>query len=522
MSIGYQRDPAIELHDQVEVVSLLLSSGADANKKDKTGDSALHAAFHAYLYGLSNYRSEAEKLFKAMIAAGADVNARNAKSQTIIHLLTTAEGFQREHDEVRLQLLRLFAASKADFNLLDDEGKTPLLAAVKNQLKPEVIRALLAAGANPNLPDNQGRTPLMEAVIAATFDDDMVKPLLDAGPAINAQDKAGATALLLACIIGRRPSLVSLLIAAHADVNLADKTGRTPLLGAAAIDNRNGLFGATSLEIVQQLINAKADVKARSAANETSLMLAIRAEREDLVKLLLEAGADINVINSDGDSALTIAARMHGSTRRPVYYNRSESLVDRLLKAGARVRTRNKAGESVLTLMSAKAGRDDLPIIHSIIERATQEGGGQFIQAEDLLGAIRRAGGKSSAAIVKALIASGGDVKSRGEEGKPMLVVAIEESGNAEVVESLLAAGAEVNLKDANGDTPLIAAIRQYLGTDNARVRNVLRQDPRVIEVLLSFRANPLDRTRDGVTAVDLARQSGNEKLISMIQRAQP
>ena len=103
-----------------------------------------------------------------------------------------------------------------------------------------------------------------------------------------------------------------------------------------------------------------------------------------------------------------------------------------------------------------------------------------------------------------------------------MLVVAIEESGNAEVVESLLAAGAEVNLKDANGDTPLIAAIRQYLGTDNARVRNVLRQDPRVIEVLLSFRANPLDRTRDGVTAVDLARQSGNEKLISMIQGAQP
>ena len=105
---------------------------------------------------------------------------------------------------------------------------------------------------------------------------------------------------------------------------------------------------------------------------------------------------------------------------------------------------------------------------------------------------------------------------------RDFMIRQIEESGNAEVVESLLAAGAEVNLKDANGDTPLIAAIRQYLGTDNARVRNVLRQDPRVIEVLLSFRANPLDRTRDGVTAVDLARQSGNEKLISMIQRAQP
>jgi hypothetical protein len=50
----------------------------------------------------------------------------------------------------------------------------------------------------------------------------------------------------------------------------------------------------------------------------------------------------------------------------------------------------------------------------------------------------------------------------------------------------------------------------------------VLRQDPRVIEVLLSSRANPLERTRDGLTALDLARQSANEKLISLIERAQP
>jgi ankyrin repeat protein len=103
-----------------------------------------------------------------------------------------------------------------------------------------------------------------------------------------------------------------------------------------------------------------------------------------------------------------------------------------------------------------------------------------------------------------------------------MLSVAIEESGNADVVESLVAAGADVNLKEANGDTPLLAAIRQYLGAENARVRSVLRQDPRVIEVLLSSRANPLERTRDGLTALDLARQSANEKLISLIERAQP
>ena len=528
MSIGFQRDPAIEMHDQVEVVNLLLASGANPNKRDKTADTAVHATFHSYnTYRLANYPAEAEKLFRAMIAARADLNAKDAKGQTIIHLLTNTEGFRPEHfqhgDEVMLQLLRLFASAKADFNVFDNEKTTPLLAAVKNKLKPEVVRALLAGGANPDLANNQGRTPLMEAVVANTFEDDTVKALLAARPAINAQDNEGATALLLACINGRRPSMVSLLIAAHADVNLPDKTGQTPLLAASAFENRNGSFGAESADIVRQLIKAGADIKARNAANETALMLAIRAGREDVIKLLIDAGVDLNVINSDGDSALTIAARMHGSDRRRYYYHtRPESLVERLIKAGARVRTRNKAGESVLTLISAKARPDEVPIIQLIIERAAQEGREPFVQVEDLLGAIRRAGGKSSAATVKALIASGADVKGRSDEGKAMLIVAVEESGNAEVVESLLAAGADVNVKDANGDTPLIAAIRQFLGAENARVRTVLRQDPRVIEVLLSFRANPLDRTRDGLTALDLARQSGNEKLISLIQRAQP
>lgn len=528
MSIGFQRDPAIELHDQVEVVNVLLTSGANPNKRDKAEDTAIHATFHTYtMYRLANYPAEAEKLFRVLIAARADLNAKDAKGQTIIHLLTNTEGFRPEYfkhgDEVMLQLLRLFASAKADFNVFDNDKTTPLLGAVKNKLKPEVVRALLAGGANPDLKNNLGRTPLMEAVVANTFEDDTVKALLAARPAINAQDNEGATALLLACIIGRRPSLVSFLIAAHADVNLPDKTGQTPLLAAAAFENRHGSFGAESADIVRQLINAGADIKARNAANETALMLAIRAEREDLIKLLLDAGVDLHAINSDGDSALTIAARMHGSDRRRYFYhNRPESLVERLIKAGARVRTRNKAGESVLTLISAKARPDEVPIIQLIVERAAREGREPFVQVEDLLGAIRRAGGKSSAATVKALIASGGDVKGRSEEGKAMLIVAVEESGNAEVVASLLAAGADVNVKDTNGDTPLIAAIRQFLGAENARVRRVLRQDPRVIEVLLSFRANPLDRTRDGVTALDLARQSGNEKLISLIQSAQP
>ena len=528
MSIGFQRDPAIEMRDQVEVVSVLLAAGANPNKKDKMADTAVHASFHSYNnYRLFNYPAEAEKLFRAMIAARADLNAKDAKGQTIIHLLTNTEGFRPgsfEHgDQVLLQLLRLFASAKADFNVFDNQKTTPLLAAVQNKMMPEVVRALLAGGANPNLANSQGRTALMEAVVANTFEDDTVKALLAARPAINAQENEGATALLLACINGQRPSYVSLLIAAGADVNLPDKRGRTPLLAASAFENRNGSFGAESAAILQQLITAGADIKARNAANETALMLAIRAEREDIAKLLLVAGVDLNLVNNDGDSALTIAARMHGSDRRRYYYhNRPESLVERLIKVGARVRIKNKAGESVLTLMSAKARPDEIPIIQLIIEKAAQEGREPFVQAEDLLGAIRRAGGKSSAAVVKALIASGGDVKGRSEEGKAMLIVAVEESGNAEVVESLLAAGADVNVKDANGDTPLIAAIRQYLGAENARVRSVLRQDPRVIEVLLSFRADPLVRTRDGVTALDLARQSGNDKLISSIQRAQP
>jgi ankyrin repeat protein len=284
------------------------------------------------------------------------------------------------------------------------------------------------------------------------------------------------------------------------------------------------MFGAESANIVQQLIDAKADINARNAADDTALMLAIRSGREDLVKLLLDAGINLNLTNNDGDSALTIAAKVHGAGRRQSYYysTRPESLVEQLVASGARVRAINKTGESVLTLMSAKAGSDELPIIELLIERAACEAPGRFVQVEDLLRALRRTGGQSSAATVKALIAAGGNVNGRSEEGEALLIVAVEESGNAEVVELLLAAGADVNVRDRNGDTPLLLAIRQYLSGPKAQIRKALRQDPRVIDLLLSFRANPLARTRDGLAALDLARQSGNEKLISQIQRAQP
>ena len=231
MSRGLIRDAETEFRDRVDVINFLLASGADPNKKDKTGDTALHATLDYYnIYPLNAYPVEAEKLYASIIAAGADLNARNAKGQTIIHLLTMAEPFRTEYipHELRLHLLRLFDATNVDFNAFDNEKTTPLLAAVKYNLKPEVVRALLAAGANPNLANSQGRTPLMEAVLTTTFDDDVVKVLLAAQPAINAQDNDGATALLLACFNGRR---------------------------------------TVSLDVVQQLIAAKADVKARNAAN---------------------------------------------------------------------------------------------------------------------------------------------------------------------------------------------------------------------------------------------------------------
>ncbi|MDG2404000.1 MAG: ankyrin repeat domain-containing protein, partial [Paracoccaceae bacterium] len=86
----------------------------------------------------------------ALLAAGADVMARDEDGDTPLHI-AVIEGNQ-EYMEVLL-------ASGADVMAQNENGNTPLhLAAWRD--RPENIQALLAAGADATVKNNYGETPL--------------------------------------------------------------------------------------------------------------------------------------------------------------------------------------------------------------------------------------------------------------------------------------------------------------------------------------------------------------------------
>jgi len=114
---------------------------------------------------------------------------------------------------------------------------------------------------------------------------------------------------------------VRALLDAHADVNAKTDHGRTALMQAASV-GRN--------DIVPMLIAAGADVNAKDSEGRTALMLAAAVDTAT-VRLLIDAKADVNAKDSSGRTALMEAEH---SNRLP--HSVSKYIVQLLREAGAR------------------------------------------------------------------------------------------------------------------------------------------------------------------------------------------
>ena len=174
----------------------------------------------------------------------------------------------------------------------------------------------MKAGANPNTASKGGFTPLIFG--AQKGDAKTVASLLTAGADVNYAVPAGLNALLIA-VTGQKREAAEVLIAHGADVASKDKTGNTPLHIAAQLGD---------LELTKQLVAKGADVNAKTnksqvgggrggggggfgrgpAGEQTPLMLAARANHPEVMKALVEAGADAKIHAQDGSTLLMASA----------------------------------------------------------------------------------------------------------------------------------------------------------------------------------------------------------------------
>ncbi len=156
------------------------------------------------------------------------------------------------------------------------------------------VQSLLKAGVSPNTLDPKGNPMLILAIRDKSM---KVTDLLLSNPStnVNLANKSGENALMMAAFDGDFPTVKMLVLAKKAAVN---KPGWSPIHYAAT----NG-----HLHITQFLMANGAMVNALSPSETTPLMMAIGSGNDELIKYLLDNGADLRMRNHEGYTAIDVA-----------------------------------------------------------------------------------------------------------------------------------------------------------------------------------------------------------------------
>jgi uncharacterized protein len=341
---------AAAYRNNAAIAELLLKAGADVDAKDKSQHNAfLIAAREGYL-----------ELLKLTLNKGADVNSVDSANSNALH----RGGWRGQIDVIKELLKTEIDLNHRDSSgrtpllfTVTDGGPTPTSSLSSSRII-ETVRLLVEAGADATIPDNRGVTPLAHAkkagktkivdiltaggpskdlrLITAAWQGDigMVKRLLAQGASVTAKDEDGKTALIAAAD-RNNVAIAELLIKAGADVNVKDNTEQSAYLIATA---------EPYLELLRLTLKNGGDVHSHDSWNGTGLIRAAERGYSDIVKELLKTDIKIDHVNRVGWTALIEASnRSVGSCDAD--HNETVRL---LVEAGANVNLASTSGVSPL------------------------------------------------------------------------------------------------------------------------------------------------------------------------------
>lgn len=192
-----------------------------------------------------------------------------------------------------------FLALGVDPNEAEPDGTTPLMRAVHGE-EPEIAQLLIDAGADVTRANSYGVTALY--IAARAGDEAATRMLLSAGADANAAlPAAGETVLMTAAKAGNPEVVRALLTGGVAGVSLRE-------LGEARAAARVAQGAGYAVPTNPAIALNYAEVNARERLyGRTALMIAAAAGHGDVVALLIEAGADVNLTDLEGSTALSLA-----------------------------------------------------------------------------------------------------------------------------------------------------------------------------------------------------------------------
>jgi uncharacterized protein len=172
----------------------------------------------------------------------------------------------------------------ADINARDARGRTPIMAATQANWV-EIVRVLINAGADIHLQDNLKDNPFLYAGAEGLLD--ILKLTIDAGANTRITNRFGGTALIPAAEHAHVEVIKELLTRTDIDVNHVNNLGWTALLEAIILGNGD----ARHIQTVQLLVDAGANVNLPDGKGVTALTHARQRGFQAIVDILIQAGA---------------------------------------------------------------------------------------------------------------------------------------------------------------------------------------------------------------------------------------
>jgi ankyrin repeat protein len=408
---------------------------------------------------------------------------------------TTALHWAAHHGE--LELAKRLIKSGAAANVRNDYGATPLQeAAVRGDAA--MIAALLAAGADANTTNDEGETALMS--VARTGSVEAAELLIKAGADVNAVESwRGQTALMWASS-QRNPRMVKLLLQSGANANAVSALrnwARTTTAEPRPQWRPPGGFTALQLAAREgcaacatELVQAGAKLDTTSPDGITALLFAVLNARFDTARVLIAAGADVNLADRWGRAPL-YSAIDYNTTPRGGRPDRPSADVTTPLEIAAMLLDRKADVDFALQafppyrLLGPDRGGDALLSTGATpLTRAAKSC--DVPAARLLLSRGAKVDATTSQGLTPLLVVAGSNwaiTDTRGRFRNPQQCI--------EMAKLLLDAGASINAVNADGQSSVHAAARMDM-QDFARFLGERGADLTI-------------RDRSGFTALDIA-----------------